>query len=124
VLGVWCARRRTRSHGAPCAAADACAATDSARPQHSAGRRVEDEPEVSGWPYPERGDRRDPEEVLTELLRAAMRGGSPITASIPSIGRNVAAGMGCVSRVVFFLMMLAAAFFFGLLGFSPPTGFP
>jgi len=85
---------------------------------------VEDEPEVSGWPYPERGDRRDPEEVLTELLRAAMRGGSPITASIPSIGRNVAAGMGCVSRVVFFLMMLAAAFFFGLLGFSPPTGFP
>jgi len=85
---------------------------------------VEDEPEVSGWPYPERGDRRDPEEVLEELLRAAMRGGSPITPSIPSIGRNLAAGMGCVSRVVFFLMMLAAAFFFGLLGFSPPTGFP
>lgn len=82
---------------------------------------VEPEPEV--WTGPVHEPRAE-RSVLEELLRAGMRGGSPIVPSIPAIGMGVASGLGCLRRlvmVVFLLMMLAVAFFFGLLGFSPPA---
>ena len=83
-----------------------------------------DEPEVSSWPYREREARRDPEEVVEELIRAMTRGGSPIGPSLPSIGGNIVSAVGCVGKAMFFLMMLAAAFFFGILGFSMPGTLP
>lgn len=81
---------------------------------------IEDEHELEPWPYREPGAGAGPT-VLEELLRSAMRGASRGAPSLPSIGMNLASGLGCVSRIVFLLMMLAAAFFFGLLGFSPPA---
>ena len=82
---------------------------------------VEPEPEVWSGPV---HDPRVGRSVLEELLRAGMRGGSPIGPSIPDIGMKVVSGFGCLRRlvmVVFLLMMLVVAFFFGLLGFSPPA---
>lgn len=82
---------------------------------------VEYEPEVWSGPIHEP---RVGGSVLEELLRAGMRGSSTIGPSIPAIGMTVASGFGCLRRlvmVVFLFMMLAFAFFFGLLGFSPPA---
>ena len=82
---------------------------------------VEPEPEVWSGPV---HDPRVGRSALEELLRAGMRGGSPIGPSLPDIGMKVVSGFGCLRRlvmVVFLLMMLAVAFFFGLLGFSPPA---
>jgi hypothetical protein len=66
--------------------------------------------------------------VLEELLRAGMAarmgGGSPFGRPLPPPGvRVVTSGFGCLRRMmmlVFFMIMLALAFFFGLFGFSSP----